>query len=43
MPTIRVLHSFAGCSRHTPNEHALAPLLREGLEMMTGIFRDVGA
>ena len=43
MPTIWVPHSFAGCSQHAPNEHALAPLLREGLEMMTGIFWDVGA
>ena len=33
MPTIWVPHSFAGCSQHAPNEHALAPLLREGLEM----------
>ena len=43
MPTIWVPHSFAGCSQHAPNEHALAPLLREGLEMMTGIFWDIGA
>ena len=43
MPTIWVPHSYAGCSQHAPNEHALAPLLREGLEMMTGIFWDIGA
>ena len=43
MPTVWVPHSFAGCSQHAPNEHALAPLLREGLEMMTGIFWDIGA
>ncbi len=43
MPTIWVPHSYAGCSQHAPNEHALAPLLREGLEMMTGVFWDIGA
>ena len=43
MPTIWVPHSYAGCSQHAPDEHALAPLLREGLEMMTGIFWDIGA
>ncbi|MCY4320586.1 MAG: M20 family metallopeptidase [Alphaproteobacteria bacterium] len=43
MPTIWIPHSFAGCSQHAPNEHVLAPLLREGLEMMTGIFWDIGA
>ncbi len=43
MPTVWVPHSYAGCEQHAPNEHALAPLLREGLEMMTGVFWDIGA
>jgi acetylornithine deacetylase/succinyl-diaminopimelate desuccinylase-like protein len=42
MPTIWVPHSYAGCSQHAPNEHALAPILREGLRIMTGLFWDMG-
>jgi acetylornithine deacetylase/succinyl-diaminopimelate desuccinylase-like protein len=42
LPTIWVPHSYAGCSQHAPNEHVLAPLMREGLQMMTGIFWDMG-
>lgn len=42
MPTIWVPHSYAGCSQHAPNEHGLAPILREGLRVMTGLFWDLG-
>lgn len=42
MPTIWVPHSYAACSQHAPNEHVLAPLMREGLRMMTGMFWDMG-
>ena len=42
LPTIWVPHSYAGCSQHAPNEHVLAPILREGLRMMTGIYWDMG-
>ncbi len=42
MPTIWVPHSYAGCSQHAPDEHVLAPILREGFEMMTGIYWDMG-
>lgn len=42
MPTIWVPHSYAGCSQHAPNEHVLAPILREGFRIMTGIFWDMG-
>lgn len=43
MPTLWVPHSYASCSQHAPNEHALKSLLREGLCLMTGLFWDVGA
>ena len=43
MPTVWVPHSYAGCSQHAPDEHALAPVLREGLRMMAGLYWDVGA
>ncbi len=42
MPTIWVPHSYASCSQHAPNEHVLAPIMREGLRMMTGLFWDLG-
>ena len=43
LPTIWVPHSYAGCSQHAPDEHLLAPIAREGLEIMTGLFWDLGA
>ena len=42
MPTIWVPHSYSACSQHAPNEHLLAPIVREGLQMMTGLFWDLG-
>ncbi|HLI14115.1 MAG TPA: M20 family metallopeptidase [Alphaproteobacteria bacterium] len=42
LPTIWVPHSYAGCSQHAPNEHALSPILRDGLRIMTGLFWDLG-
>jgi acetylornithine deacetylase/succinyl-diaminopimelate desuccinylase-like protein len=43
LPTIWVPHSYPGCNQHAPDEHNLASILREGLEMMTGLFWDIGA
>ena len=40
--TIWVPHSYAGCSQHAPDEHLLAPIAREGLGMMAGLFWDLG-
>lgn len=42
LPTVWIPHSYPGCSQHAPNEHALKPLLREGLEMMAGLYWDIG-
>ena len=42
MPTIWVPHSYAGCSQHAPDEHALRPVLREGLAIMAGLWWDLG-
>jgi acetylornithine deacetylase/succinyl-diaminopimelate desuccinylase-like protein len=42
VPTVWVPHSYGACSQHAPNEHALVPVLREGLAMMTGLFWDLG-
>ena len=43
MPTVWVPHSYAACSQHAPNEHLLAPVVRDGLRLMTGLFWDLGA
>jgi len=42
LPTIWVPHSYAGCSQHAPDEHVLGSILREGMQMMTGLFWDLG-
>ena len=42
MPTDWVPHSYASCSQHAPNEHMLASVAREGLQLMTGLFWDLG-
>jgi len=42
MPTIWVPHSYGGCSQHAPNEHFLGEIGREGLQLMTGLFWDIG-
>jgi acetylornithine deacetylase/succinyl-diaminopimelate desuccinylase-like protein len=42
LKTIWVPHSYGGCSQHAPDEHLLAPVAREGLGIMTGLFWDIG-
>jgi acetylornithine deacetylase/succinyl-diaminopimelate desuccinylase-like protein len=43
VPAIWIPNSYPGCNQHGPDEHALAPLLREGLGLMAGIWWDIGA
>ena len=42
LPTLWVPHSYPACSQHAPNEHLLAPVAREGLAVMAGLFWDLG-
>lgn len=42
LPTIWIPHSYPGCAQHAPNEHLLAPLMREALQIMAGLFWDLG-
>jgi acetylornithine deacetylase/succinyl-diaminopimelate desuccinylase-like protein len=42
LPTIWVPHSYAGCSQHAPNEHLLASTSEEALQIMTGLWWDLG-
>ena len=41
LPTIWVPHSYGGCSQHAPNEHILAPISRDALRIMAGLFWDI--
>ncbi|HEV2303259.1 MAG TPA: M20 family metallopeptidase [Stellaceae bacterium] len=42
LPTIWVPHSYAACSQHAANEHLLAPVAREALGLMAGLYWDLG-
>jgi acetylornithine deacetylase/succinyl-diaminopimelate desuccinylase-like protein len=42
LPTLWIPHSYRGCSQHAPNEHLLLPVARQGLEVMAGLFWDLG-
>ena len=42
LPTVWVPHSYPACSQHAPDEHLLAPLARQGLEIMAGLWWDLG-
>jgi hypothetical protein len=42
LPTVWIPHSYAGCSQHAPDEHLLAPVAREALAMMAGLYWDLG-
>jgi acetylornithine deacetylase/succinyl-diaminopimelate desuccinylase-like protein len=43
LPTIWVPHSYAGCSQHAPNEHLLGSVCAEALQIMTGLWWDLGS
>ena len=43
MPTIWIPHSYASCSQHAPDEHILMPLTRSAIEVMAGLYWDIGA
>jgi acetylornithine deacetylase/succinyl-diaminopimelate desuccinylase-like protein len=42
LPTIWIPHSYPGCSQHAPDEHLLGSVAREGLQLMAGLFWDLG-
>ena len=42
MPTIWVPHSYPGCSQHAPDEHILVPVARSALQVMAGLYWDLG-
>ena len=42
LPTVWIPHSYASCQQHAPDEHLLAPVVREALQLMAGLFWDLG-
>ena len=42
LPTVWVPHSYPACSQHAPNEHLLGPVVREALQLMAGLYWDLG-
>jgi acetylornithine deacetylase/succinyl-diaminopimelate desuccinylase-like protein len=42
LPTLWVPHSFPACAQHAPNEHMLGSVARESLQVMAGLFWDLG-
>ena len=42
LPTIWVPHSYPACAQHGPDEHMLTSVTREGLQMMAGLYWDLG-
>lgn len=43
LPTIWVPHSYASCSQHWPDEHILMGLSRSAIEVMSGLYWDIGS
>jgi len=42
LPTLWVPHSHPACAQHAPNEHLLGSVAREALQVMAGLFWDLG-
>jgi acetylornithine deacetylase/succinyl-diaminopimelate desuccinylase-like protein len=42
LPTVWIPHSYPACSQHAPDEHLLAPVARQALALMTGLYWDLG-
>lgn len=42
MPTLWLPHSYAACSQHAPDEHILLPVTKSALELMAGLYWDLG-
>jgi len=42
LPTIWIPHSYAGCSQHAPDEHVLIPVVENALDVMAGLYWDLG-
>ncbi len=43
LPAIWLPHSYTSCSQHAPDEHVLMSVCRSALDVMTGLYWDIGA
>lgn len=42
LPTLWIPHSYPACAQHAPNEHLLAEVAQQGLQIMAGVYWDLG-
>jgi acetylornithine deacetylase/succinyl-diaminopimelate desuccinylase-like protein len=42
LPTVWIPHSYPACRQHAPDEHLLRSVARQGLQIMAGLFWDLG-
>ena len=42
LPTIWIPHSYLGCNQNAPDEHVLKSVCREAMQVMAGLFWDIG-
>jgi acetylornithine deacetylase/succinyl-diaminopimelate desuccinylase-like protein len=42
LPTLWIPHSYPACSQHAPDEHLLLSLARSAIELMAGLYWDIG-
>ncbi|HEX9568680.1 MAG TPA: M20 family metallopeptidase [Rhodospirillales bacterium] len=42
VPTVWIPLSYGGCSQHAPGEHILWPVVREGMQIVAGVYWDLG-
>ena len=42
LPTVWVPHSYPACQQHAPDEHLLKPVVRQALQLMAGLWWDLG-
>ena len=42
VPTVWIPLSYSACSQHAPNEHILKSLTRQGMQLVTGVYWELG-
>lgn len=42
LPTVWIPHSYLGCNQHAPDEHVLKPVCLSAMQVMAGLFWDIG-
>lgn len=42
LPTVWIPHSYPACRQHAPDEHMLPHVARQGVQLMAGLYWDIG-